>query len=48
MFFSWESAIKEAKRMGRGYTIKKRWYGWLVVDSEIYNELIKLRWKNND
>ena len=38
MFFSWESAIREAKRInksGGNVTLKKKWYGWIVIDSPI-------------
>jgi len=39
MIFSYNSAVRECKRMGKGYTIQKMWYGWIVVDSRI--DLIK-------
>jgi len=35
MFFSYESAVREAKRMHKaGYRVKlvKRWYGWIIKD----------------
>ena len=42
MFFSYNSAVRECARMnhpdGNGYTIVKRWYGWIVV---LYDEEIK-------
>jgi len=36
MLFSYESALREAKRMGEGYTIRKKWYGFIVVDCPVY------------
>lgn len=38
MLFSYEAAVKEMKRnneSGGNTTIKKTWYGWLVVDSPL-------------
>ena len=35
MFFSYESAMQEAKRMYKaGYKVKlvKKWYGWILKD----------------
>jgi len=37
MFFSYEGAVRECRRMNEGsdyftYTIKKVWYGWIVAD----------------
>lgn len=39
MLFSHESAMRELKRLndsgGEGlYTIQKRWYGWIIVDTD--------------
>jgi hypothetical protein len=35
MFFSWESAMREVKRIresGGKAGMQKRWYGWVVVE----------------
>ncbi|WP_161492352.1 hypothetical protein [Pseudomonas frederiksbergensis] len=37
MIFNYESAMREARRMNENggdgdYTIKKVWYGWIVID----------------
>ncbi len=38
MLFSYSSAVRECKRMNNGekfnlYSIKKKWYGWIIVDA---------------
>ena len=40
MFFSYDSAIRELKRLTNNgennyYKISKRWYGWIIVDNEL-------------
>jgi len=40
MLFSYKSAVIEMRRMGEGYTIKKMWYGWVVVESHSAQRLI--------
>ena len=47
--FSHESAVREVNRLngdnqGR-YTIRKKWYGWVVIESEVYLEEVSK--KNN-
>jgi len=43
MFFSYSTAVREMQRnkaAGINSTIKKMWYGWIVVDGHNFNPVI--------
>ena len=35
MLFSHDSAIREIQRLGEGYSLRKKWYGWIIIDSPL-------------